>query len=499
MPQSFHTHPVIMTIFKKSEPALLWHYFEEICRIPRPSKKEDKIIEFLSDFAEKHGLDWKKDDAGNVLITKQATSGYENRKTTVLQSHLDMVCEKNSNTDHNFETDPILPYIDGDWVRARETTLGADDGIGVAAQLALLASDDLQHGRIECLFTVDEETGLSGAFALQPGFFEGSILINLDSEDEGELFVGCAGGIDTVATLEFKNEDIPALHKGYIASVGGLKGGHSGDDIHKGRGNSIKILNRFLWNVNKRFDMRLVYFNGGNLRNAIPREARALFSVHPDDTAGVKGYFDSFQAMVSRELSFTDDGFHISMDRADLPSHSIDQETSNGLLHCLYACPNGAMSWNHRISNMVESSSNLATIRAGNNKIQITTSQRSSADSIKADISDMIESVFRLANANIRKTGAYPGWEPDYDSQLLKICESAYKKLFHNTPVVRTIHAGLECGLFLEKYPGLDMISFGPTILGAHSPDERLHIGSVGKFWDLLKEVLKNIPGRAKN
>jgi dipeptidase D len=488
-----------MTIFKKSESALLWHYFEEICKIPRPSKKEDKIIEYLSDFAEKHGLDWKKDSAGNVLITKPATNGYESRQTSVLQSHLDMVCEKNYGTDHNFETDPIIPYIDGDWVRAKETSLGADDGIGVAAQLALLASDDLQHGKIECLFTVDEETGLSGAFALQPGFFEGSILINLDSEDEGELFVGCAGGVDTVATLGYKNEDIPALHKGYIARVGGLKGGHSGDDIHKGRGNSIKILNRFLWNINKRFDMRLVYFNGGNLRNAIPREARALFSVHPDDTLELKRYLDSFAAMVSRELTFTDEGFHISMDRAGLPAHAIDEETRNDLLYCLHACPNGAMSWNHRISNMVESSSNLATIKSGNNKIQITTSQRSSTDSIKADISDRIESVFRLANANIRKTGSYPGWEPDYDSRLLVLCESAYKRVFQNKPVVRTIHAGLECGLFREKYPGLDMISFGPTIKGAHSPDERLHIVSVGKFWDLLKAVLKDIPERAKN
>ena len=483
-----------MNKFKDLEPAILWQYFSEICRIPRPSKKEGKIIAYLTGFAEKQGLNWKKDPSGNVLITKPAAKGYENRKTVVLQSHMDMVCEKNTGTRHNFTTDPIIPYIDGDWVRAKGTTLGADDGIGMAAQLAVLASADLQAGKIECLFTVDEETGLSGAFALQPGFFEGSILINLDSEDEGELFIGCAGGIDTLASMEFENEDIPASHTGFRVMVGGLQGGHSGDDIHKGRGNSIKILNRFLWNVNNRFDMKLVWFNGGNLRNAIPREAEALFSVHRDDTVALSEYLEDFSGIVSRELALTDQGFRIMMSPSDLPAQAIDEQAQIDLLYSLYACPNGVLSWNHQISNLVESSTNLATVKFDNNKIIITTSQRSSSDSAKADISAMVESVFRLANANVRKNGMYPGWEPDYDSQLLKLSESAYKRLFAVRPVVRTIHAGLECGLFLEKYPGLDMISFGPTIKGAHSPGERLHIASVQKFWDLLREILREIP-----
>ena len=485
-----------MNTLKKLEPAPVWQYFEEICRIPRPSKKEDKIIDYLTAFAKKHNLDLKKDPAGNLLITKSASPGLEDKKTVVLQSHMDMVCEKNSGIDHNFDTDPVIPYIEGEWVKAKGTTLGADDGIGMAAQLALLASDDLPHGKIECLFTVDEETGLTGAFALKPGFFEGSVLINLDSEDEGELFIGCAGGIDMIATIEFDNEEIPSSHKGFKVAVGGLQGGHSGDDIHKGLGNSIKILNRFLWNVNNRFDMNLVRFNGGNVRNAIPREADALFSVHHDEADDVEKYLVSFSEMVSRELSGRDEGFHISMVSASLPSNAMDEDSRLDLLYSLYGCPNGVMAWSQHISDLVESSTNLATIRTENNKITITTSQRSSSDSSKADISAMVESVFRLANAGIRKTGGYPGWEPDYDSRLMEICKSAYQRLFGDKPLVRTIHAGLECGLFLEKYPGLDMISFGPTIKGAHSPDERLHIGSVEKFWDLLKEVLKDIPDR---
>jgi dipeptidase D len=483
-----------MSPFENLHPAQVWHYFEEICRIPRPSKKEDKIIGYLISFAKKHGLKWKKDRVGNVLIIKPPTKGFERKKTVILQSHMDMVCEKNSGTTHNFETDPVIPYIDGEWIKARGTTLGADDGIGMAAQLAVLASGDLPHGKLECLFTVDEETGLTGAFALEPGFFEGSILINLDSEDEGELFIGCAGGIDTTATLKFDSQVIPSGYKGFRVSVGGLQGGHSGDDIHRGRGNSIKIINRFLWNISSLFDMKLVLIKGGNLRNAIPREAEALFAVHPDEAAGLKDYLQSFSGALSRELAATDPGFHISLKPSDLPGNAIDEASMLDIIYSLYGCPNGVMAWSTQMSNLVESSTNLATVRTGDNSFNVTTSQRSSSDSARVDISAMVESVFRLARGRVIKSDGYPGWEPDWDSGLLKICESAYERLFEKKPVVRTIHAGLECGLFLEKNKELEMISIGPTITGAHSPDERLNIASVEKFWLLLAEVLKEIP-----
>jgi dipeptidase D len=483
-----------MQILDKQEPYSVWKYFEKICTVPRPSKKEEKIIAWLKEFAEKNKLEYRQDEAGNILITKPATPGNEDKKTVVLQSHMDMVCEKNSNTDHDFETDPIKPYIDGEWIKARGTTLGADDGIGMAAQLALLASDDIGHGKIECLFTVDEETGLSGAFALKAGFFEGKILLNLDSEDEGELFIGCAGGVDTIVSMEFDTEDIPDSHTGFSVQVNGLTGGHSGDDIHKGRGNSNKILNRFLWNLNNRFDMKLVRFDGGNLRNAIPREAKALFSIHKDDVTALREYYESFYGIMSSELSETEPGFNLTLDPTDLDSPAMDEDSQLDLLYSLYACPNGVISWSHSIKDLVETSTNLASVKFNENRIVITTSQRSSSDDARTDIASMVECVFRLANASVKRTGGYPGWKPDSNSEILRISESAYEKLFNVTPKVRAIHAGLECGLFLEKYPDLDMISFGPTIKGAHSPDERLHIGSVEKFWDLLLEILRNIP-----
>jgi dipeptidase D len=483
-----------MNISDISEPAIIWKYFQEICLVPRPSRKEEKIIAWLIDFANKHNLPFKKDHAGNILIVKAARKGMENKKTVVLQSHMDMVCEKNADVKHDFDKDPVHTEIIDGWITAKGTTLGADDGIGMAAQLALLASDDAEHGKIECLFTVDEETGLTGAFELKPGFFEGEILVNLDSEDEGELFIGCAGGIDTIATTEFESEPVPESHVGFTVSVSGLKGGHSGDDIHRGRANSIKILNRFLWNVNNRYEMKLVSFDGGNLRNAIPREAKAHFTLHRDDVEAMKKFFETFSNIVKKELAVNEPAFSISLNQAVTQGSSLDEVTQLDLLYSLYACPNGVISWDPVIENMVETSTNLASVKFCENSIAITTSQRSSSDSLRADIASMVESVFRLAKANIRSTGGYPGWTPDRDSEILRITESAYKKLFGEKPVVRSIHAGLECGLFLEKYPALDMISFGPTIKGAHSPDEKLHIGSVKKFWDLLLEVLKNIP-----
>lgn len=476
-------------------PQPVWNYFEEICRVPRPSKKEEKIIQYLLKFAQKHNLEVKSDHVGNILIKKPATPGFENTKTVVLQSHIDMVCEKNSDVTHDFLTDPITPVIEGEWVKAQGTTLGADDGIGIAAQLAVLTATDIQHGPIECLFTVDEETGLTGAFELKEGFFEGKILLNLDSEDEGELFIGCAGGIDTLATFAYDTEKVPSGSTAFRITVKGLKGGHSGDDIDKGLGNSIKIINRFLWAGTYKYDLRLANLDGGNLRNAIPREAFAIFTIHTEDKKNLILDFAELKEQILAEYRDTEPNLSITIDDTELPQSVIDEPTHFDLLNALYACPHGVIAMSRSLKGLVETSTNLASVKfIQDNQILVTTSQRSSVESAKTDISNMVESVFRLANARVQHGDGYPGWAPNTNSEILNITKSAYIKLFGNEPIVRAIHAGLECGLFLEKYPELDMISFGPTIKGAHSPDERIHIGTTQKFWDLLIEVLRNIP-----
>ena len=492
--------PVNIKTFQMKEignlhPKEVWKYFLEICQIPRPSKKEEKIMEYLIKFGESHGLETHRDEAGNVVIKKGATPGMESRQAVVLQSHMDMVCEKNSDVEHDFLKDPIKPRIDGEWVKATGTTLGADDGIGIAAQLALLAATDIPHGPIECLFTVDEETGLTGAFEMKPGFFDSKILLNLDSEDEGELFIGCAGGVDTLATFGYEQEKVPSGFIAYKFTVKGLKGGHSGDDINKGLGNSIKIINRFLWKGTNKFDLRLSNLDGGNLRNAIPREAFAVFLVHEDDKESGVADFNTFHSDVKNELKDTEPNLVLGLEECNAPEWVIDEPTQYDLLNALYACPHGVIAMSSQIPGLVETSTNLASVKfIQDNQILVTTSQRSSVDSSKTDIANMVESVFRLANASVVHSEGYPGWAPNTNSEILTITKNAYVKLFSVEPIVRAIHAGLECGLFLEKYPELDMISFGPTIRGAHSPDERLDIASNVKFWDLLLEVLKNIP-----
>ncbi|MBU8891953.1 MAG: aminoacyl-histidine dipeptidase [Bacteroidales bacterium] len=484
-----------MKILSELNPKVVWEYFEDICQVPRQSKKEEKIIQFLFDFGKNNNLETKRDKIGNVLISKPATAGNENVKTVVLQSHIDMVCEANEGTNHNFETDPIQPFIDDNWVKAKGTTLGADDGIGVAAQMAILTAADIEHGPIECLFTVDEETGLTGAFALQPGFFEGKILINLDSEDEGELFIGCAGGIDTLATFAYEQEKVPENHVGIKISVTGLNGGHSGDEIDKGLGNSIKILNRFLWNSYNKFDIRIGDFDGGKARNAIPREAFTLITVHADEKAELIKYFHEYAPAVKSELAITEPKLELSIEDAGLPGFVVDEDTQFALLNSLYACPHGVYAMSREIEGLVETSTNLASIKfIEENQIFVTTSQRSSVDTAKDNIAGKVESVFRLAGAKVKHGDGYPGWRPNTNSDIMKITEKSYEKLFGIKPVVRAIHAGLECGLFLEKYPYLDMISFGPTIKGAHTPEERIDIETTVKFWDLLIDVLKNIP-----
>lgn len=476
---------------KTLEPIALWNFFHEITQIPRPSKKEEHIIAYLKAFGEKHNLTTKTDAAGNVLITKASTKGYENRKTIILQAHMDMVCEKNSDVLHNFETDPIQTYIDGDWVKAKGTTLGADNGIGISMMLAVLVSKKIAHPALECLFTVDEETGLSGAFALKPNFLSGEKLINLDSEDDGEIFVGCAGGIDTMAVLTYKPEKTPDNYFAFTVSVKGLNGGHSGDDIDKGLGNANKIVNRFLWTLNKKMDLRLHTFDGGNLRNAIAREAVAVASVPFSEKENVRVLFNHYTMDIENEKGKIEPNMILSLDSESLPETVIDKKTSNALLNVLYACPHGVKAMSAEIPDLVETSTNLASVKMKpENRIEITTSQRSSVESAKHDIANQVEAALSLAGATVMHSDGYPGWNPNLDSEILNMAKESYVRLFAEQPKIRAIHAGLECGLFLEKYPFLDMISIGPQMYGVHSPDERLSISSTQKCWEWLVDIL---------
>ncbi len=483
-----------MSTLSALHPQPLFDYFEDICQVPRPSKKEEKIRKFLLDFAAKHDLKSKTDKAGNVLIMKPATLGMENAPTVILQTHMDMVCEKNSDKIFDFETDPIEPVIVEGWVKANGTTLGADCGIGIAAQMAVLTSNEIKHGPLECLITVDEETGLTGAFELEEGFLSGSILLNLDSEDEGEMFVGCAGGVDTLATFEYKRENVPMNSVALKIKVAGLLGGHSGDDIHKNRGNAVKILNRFLWNFNKEYDIRMARFDGGNLRNAIAREAFAIVTLPASKQESLLKDFERMKAEIINEFQYSEPKLQMDCVPTDLPENVVDTLTQDRLIQSLYACPHGVLEMSTRMEGMVETSTNLASVKfTGENQILVTTSQRSELESRKYYAAESVEATFALAGAKVNHSDGYPGWTPNPDSEVVKITVDSYKRLFGNDPVVRSIHAGLECGLFLEKYPHLDMVSFGPTIKGAHSPDERLDIKTTEKFWLHLVDVLENI------
>ncbi|MFN8255199.1 MAG: aminoacyl-histidine dipeptidase [Bacteroidales bacterium] len=472
----------------------IWKYFYQITQIPRPSKKEEKIASFLLDFAKVHGLEAESDKAGNVIIRKKASAGRENLPGVILQSHMDMVCEKNSDKDHDFDKDPIEIYIEDGWVKARGTTLGGDDGIGIAASLAILASDEIEHGPLECLFTSDEETGMTGAFGLQPGFIKGSILLNLDSEDEGELFIGCAGGIDTTAEFTWKPEMAPQESYACKISVSGLNGGHSGDDIDKGLGNSNKILVNFLNILQHKTDLKISDLNGGNLRNAIPREAFAIICIPSEDKEIVRKELNIYASLVENEFKLTEKNLKVDLDSVSLPEMVIDSSTQKNLIKSLVDCPHGVIAMSQSIKGLVETSTNLASVKfRDGNKILVATSQRSSDSNSIKEISAKVAGIFANAGAKTIQGEGYPGWSPNINSEILKITENAYKRLFGLKPKVKAIHAGLECGLFLTKYPNLDMVSFGPTIKGAHSPDERMEIKSVQKFWDLLVEVLKNI------
>ena len=480
------------------EPKALWKNFYNLTQIPRPSKKEVKVQEFVVNFGKSLGLDTNIDEVGNVIIRKPATPGMENRKGVILQGHLDMVPQKNSDTPHDFEKDPIDAWIDGEWVKAKGTTLGADNGMGVAAAMAILESKDIPHGPVEALFTCDEETGMTGAFGLKAGLLKGDILMNLDSEDEGELYIGCAGG--TNAHISFSYSEVPADPDtvAFKLSVTGLKGGHSGVDIHLGRGNSNKVLFRFLWHAARKHGLRLSSVDGGSLRNAIPRESFAIVTVPLKKKDEFLKCLPGFAETIKKELSAVEPDLKMEATPLDLPKTLIDKKTQGNLFNAIYACPNGVMRMSNEMSGLVETSNNLAIVRSENGIISIHCLLRSSVDSAKQDLEHMMQSVFELAGAKIIFDGQYPGWKPNPDSPILKAMQDIYQKKYGNIPEIKAIHAGLECGLLGGVYPNWDMISFGPTIRYPHSPDEKVNISTVQKFWDFLIETLKQVPVKSE-
>ncbi|MDE6793615.1 MAG: aminoacyl-histidine dipeptidase [Muribaculaceae bacterium] len=479
---------------KDLKPALVWECFDEITKVPRPSCHEEQIKQYLLDFAKKHGIEAKTDKVGNVVMYKPATKGYENAPTVILQSHQDMVAEKNGGVEHDFLKDPIRTYIDGDWVKAKGTTLGADNGIGMAASLAVMADDSLEHGPVEALFTMNEEIGLEGAQNLDRNMLNGEILINLDSEDDGEIFIGCAGGIDTTAVFEYNRSFSPENFSYYKVKVSGLLGGHSGGDIHLGRANANILVARFIWNCSQKWDVELSSINGGNLRNAIAREAEAVFGIHNDHKGKVEKYLSSYAKEIENEYAGIEPGIKIEIESVERPEYCIDSKTSLTVVRALYSAPHGVVSMSHDIEGLVETSTNLAAVKMeGDDKIKVTTSQRSSVESRKLDIAGRVEAHFQLAGAKVTHTDGYPGWAPDMNSKIMKIAAEAYEELFGVKPAIKAIHAGLECGFFRAKYPELDMVSIGPTMTGVHSPDEKLYIPTVDKFWKHLCLMLKKV------
>jgi len=482
-----------MTI-KDLRPKTVWSYFHEITQIPRPSKKEGMIIRYIEEVAARNQLAIKQDKVGNLLLFRSGTKGYEGRKTVVLQAHLDMVCEKNSDVVFDFDHDPIQTEVEGEWLCAKGTTLGADNGIGVAAALAVITSDEIEHGPIECLFTVDEETGLTGANALKKGFVTGDILLNLDSEDEGEIFIGCAGGKSTTATFRYKAIPAPQSHRYFRITVTGLHGGHSGGDIHKGLGNANKILSRLLYQMQEELPFCLVEIQGGNQHNAIAREAYAVVGAASKYQESIRILLNHFTSDIENELKRVDPHVRILMETIDTPKKCMRRTLKEKLIFALLACSHGVKSMSHDIEGLVETSTNLASIKMdGASKIVIVTSQRSAVESKKSAVSDQVAAVFRLAGAKVEQGDGYPGWAPNPDSEILKVVQESYRRLFGKEVKVMAIHAGLECGLFLEKYPHLDMISFGPTMQNVHSPNERLDIKTVDLWWRHLLDILKNI------
>lgn len=476
------------------KPKLIWECFDEITKVPRPTHHLDKMKEFLIDWADRHNISVATDEVGNVVMRKAATPGHENAPTIILQGHQDMVAEKLPTSKHDFMTDPIETIVDGEWVRANGTTLGADNGMGCAAAMAVLIDDTLEHGPIECLFTVDEEQGLIGANGLQPGFVTGEILLNLDSEEMGQLVIGCAGGKVTEAKLPYSKVPAPDGLIYYKVSLGGLKGGHSGMEINLGRANANQQLARFLFNLTQEMAIQLAEIDGGGLANAIPRDAHAVVGLTADNVAKLKEKAEEYNALLHSEFAGIEDpSFQFVVEQTDVCENVIDRKAAYDLIKAVFACPNGVQGMSHAIEGLVETSCNLASVKMRETTIDITVHQRSSVDSRRDEIADRIKALFTLIGCEVTFDDAYVGWAPNPDSKVLKVAVESYRDIFHAEPKVEALHAGLECGLFLEKMPALDMVSFGPTLKDIHSPGEKANIKSVEEFWQLLTEILKRL------
>ena len=481
-----------MTI-KDLKPAEVFSIFDEITQVPRPSKKEGKIRQYLLDFAKKHNLEAKTDACGNVAIFRAATPGHENAPGVVMQAHMDMVCESN-HKDFDFENNPITTIVDGEWLHADGTTLGADNGIGMAGALAALTDKELVHGPLQGLFTVDEETGLTGANNLGEGMLQGDFLLNLDSEDDAEIFVGCAGGVDTTCLFTYERSMAPTDFHYFKINIEKGLGGHSGSDINAGRANAVQLLARFIWNISREHEMSLCTIDGGNLRNAIPRAAHAVFGVHTSKKEEVVVAFNRFVAEVQNEYKGLEVTLQMTLETAERPEFAVDSKTSANLITALYAAPHGVISMSRSMEGLVETSTNLASVKMpADNQILVTTSQRSSVESRKWDIAHRVEALFTLAGAKVTHGDGYNGWEPNLDSKIVKIAGDAYEELYGIRPAVKAIHAGLECGLFLSKYPHLDMVSFGPTLQNVHSPSERMLIPAVERYWGQLRRIVEKV------
>ena len=474
-------------------PQALWNHFADLNAVPRPSKKEERVVEFIRHFGESLGLDTRVDAAGNVLIRKPASPGMENRPVVVLQSHLDMVHQKNADSGFDFDKEGIDMYVDGDWVRARGTTLGADNGIGVASIMTLLAGNDIAHPPLEALFTIDEETGMTGALSLQPGFLHGRYLLNLDTEDDRELTIGCAGGVDVTATGAYAAEPVPADCQGFRLSVRGLTGGHSGMDIHLGRGNANKIMNRLLAQAAEQFGLRVGTIDGGGLRNAIPRESFAEVAVPAAHAIDFQKFMENEAAALEAEYASTDPNLEIGLEGIERPATVLPASFQSQLLRAIYACPNGIHRMSPDIADLVQSSNNLARVLVKDGQWTALCLTRSSVDSEKYDLARAIQSAFELAGAVVQAAGGYPGWTPKPEASIVQLMRTVYEKRFGDAPHVNACHAGLECGIIGAHYPDMEMISFGPNIRGAHSPDECVQISSVQKFWGYLVEVLGKV------
>ncbi len=475
------------------EPKEVWHNFAKLNEIPRCSKKEDRVREFIKKFGESLGLPTKVDSIGNVIIKKPASPGMEDRKPVVMQAHLDMVCQKNADTDFDFDTEGIKMKVNGDWVEAEGTTLGADNGIGVAMIMALLQSKDIPHPPLEALFTIDEETGMTGALGLKPGELEGKILLNIDTEDDDELTIGCAGGIDITARAQYREDSISGK-KAFKVIVRGLTGGHSGMDIHLGRANANKVMNRILWHASNDLDARVASIDGGGLRNAIPRESFAIVAVEDGKSSDFKTLIKELGQLIIAEYTTTDPEMEILAVENEAPGKVLDQSAQYRLLRAVYACQNGIYRMSPDIPGLVQTSNNLARVKLENGSLEVQCLTRSSNDSEKMDLAYSIQSAFELADAKVEFSGSYPGWQPEPGSSIVHLMEDLYKQMFNENPKVNACHAGLECGIIGSKYPGMEMISFGPNIRGAHSPDEKVQISSVQKTWKFLLDTLQKIP-----